>query len=115
LIESLGEITAMSRGDLRWRSTIPKDGRLVWGGVFPSFIQWNTLPHPTAGMRDTGCSLLKLELHHHDAEGLRTSLASVGLIGDVDVMRATQAMSPALIAHIRTPDGLRTLRSCPGK
>ena len=35
-----GEVINMSRGNLEWQITFPKDGGLAESGVFPVLIQW---------------------------------------------------------------------------
>jgi len=44
--QSLGQIEAMSRNDLRWLITIPADGSLPGEGVAPTLIEWQTAQHP---------------------------------------------------------------------
>lgn len=46
----LGRITAMRRGDLRWRLTVERDGTMHEGGLLPFLIEWETARHPAAAM-----------------------------------------------------------------
>src|SRR5256885_195237 len=62
--EPLGKMEAMSRGELDWLITIPRGGRLPLGGVAPALIEWRTQGHPAARLRETGCTLLRLEAFH---------------------------------------------------
>jgi len=57
-----GPALAMSRGALSWRLTVPEDGHLPLGGLFPSLIEWPDIPHPAARMADAGCRLTRLEM-----------------------------------------------------
>jgi hypothetical protein len=106
----LGAIEPMTRGELRWLLTIPSDGSLVDGGMMPSVIQWPSGPHPASRMRDLGCALERLEAAHPDPETYRGDLASIGADRHVELRALAPAARPHLVAHIRTPGGLRTLR-----
>ena len=35
-----GDVITMSRGDLEWQITVPKDGGLAEGGILPVLIHW---------------------------------------------------------------------------
>ena len=52
------EILAMTRGDFRWRITVPRDGSLPGGGARPSLIQWDG-EHPAARLAEPGCERLE--------------------------------------------------------
>lgn len=116
-VPDLGDIIAMSRGDLRWQIAVPEDGTLPWSGVLPAAIQWNegddgadgAPPHPAARLPDSGCELLTLDLMHPAAV-----LGSGGLLG---LFRELRVVGPvnlrpgpvSLAATIRTPAGVVTL------
>src|SRR3546814_18430750 len=51
---SLGNIEAMTRGELQWKISIPADGRLAMQGIAPALIQWETDTNPAGGMPDAG-------------------------------------------------------------
>ncbi|HAT31060.1 MAG TPA: VOC family protein [Janthinobacterium sp.] len=106
---ALGDIEPMARAALRWLITIPGDGGLPLGGAAPLLIEWQTTPHPAAGMADSGCTLLGLEIIHDDAEQVRAMLARIGFQGPVRVLPAAAGQAPHLLAHIQTPDGPRRL------
>jgi hypothetical protein len=53
------EILDASRGDLAWRITVPRDGRLPGGGTLPTLIQWKG-PHPGDRLPPSGCELVEL-------------------------------------------------------
>jgi hypothetical protein len=106
----VGETIAMSRGDLRWRISVPRDGSLPAGGVFPSLIQWEG-PRPVAALPESGCRLESLDIAHPRARSLVEALRSMGLPADPP-LRAVDDVSDAggrLAARIRTPGGLVTL------
>ncbi|HSR97723.1 MAG TPA: VOC family protein, partial [Kofleriaceae bacterium] len=106
----LGAIEPMTRGDLRWLLTFPNDGTLVDGGMFPSVIQWPAGPHPANRLRDLGCTLERFEALHPDPAAYRSDLASIGADRHIAITQAPPGAPAALVAHIRTPHGLRVLR-----
>ncbi len=56
-IFSLGESILINRGILSWNFGLPKDGRLLTGGLLPYAIEWHSDKHPSENMTDLGCSL----------------------------------------------------------
>ncbi len=105
----LGEIIAASRGDLRWRITVPRDGGVPAGGVFPSLIQWEGRG-PAASLPDSGCRLESLGIAHPDATSLARALRSMGLPADAPLaVDETSDAGTRLAARIQTPRGLVTL------
>jgi hypothetical protein len=107
--ESLGPIESMSRGSLNWLITIPADGKLPLGGVAPALIEWHVPVHPATRMRETGCSLARLELFHPEPPRITALLGSLGLESAVHVSGLSSSDCPCLIAHIKTPTGVRTI------
>jgi len=101
-----GPIHPMSRGDFRWRITIPADGRRAGDGVLPGLIQWDVEKHPADGLPNDGVSLIELAASHPDPQSIRKALASVGL---QDAMRVSFGSPARLAAMLRTPRGLVTL------
>jgi hypothetical protein len=99
----------MSRGQLHWLITIPPDGSLPLDGVAPTLIQWPGHVHPTDTLRTTGCSLVRLEGFHAEAGKVRAVLARIGFKGTFSVSSLPLGVKPYLVAHIRTPTGLRQL------
>lgn len=85
-------IKPMGRGALNWLITIPDDGRLAG----PVLIQWQSGPHPATNLPDAGCALTQLSV----PESLN------GLTLDPRCSSASE-----LVASIRCPPGLRTLRT----
>lgn len=101
----VGPWERFERGDLSWRLTVREDGTLEADGVVPSLILWEGDAHPSTALPDVGCTLESLELSHPRAEEVQTALNLLGL-----PHRCTPG--PALLtAEIRTPGGLRVLRS----
>jgi hypothetical protein len=110
LPEALGDVEPMTRGALDWLITIPRDGSLPLGGAAPALIEWNAAEHPAARMPPSGCTLAGLELHHPQPERVQALLAAIGLRGgEQDARLHVVEGATRLVAHIDTPDGLRTL------
>jgi len=101
-------IEPMSRGSLRWEITLPEGDGLIFDGLAPLLIQWLAEPHPAAAMPDSGCALEGLEGWHPRAEALSGLLRALGL---QDAMAIHPGPAPRLVAHLRTPRGLRALTS----
>jgi hypothetical protein len=107
--ESLGPVEAMSRGALDWLITIPADGVVPLDGVGPALIQWHADVHPASRMADCGLSLAGFEIRHGDPARVSRLLASLGLADAVEVRPLSAGEAPHLVAHIRTPQGMRQL------
>jgi catechol 2,3-dioxygenase-like lactoylglutathione lyase family enzyme len=108
---ALGSIEPMSRGSLHWLITIPQDGSLPLHGIAPTLIQWHNGPHPADKLPDQGCTLVKLEGFHPQADQISSMLQAAGLQGGFSVYPLAAGERPYLVAHIRTPDGLRLVRA----
>ena len=102
----LGEIVAVSRGNYRWRITVPRDGSLPASGVFPTLIEWEGM-RPAASLPDSGCRLESLDLGHPRASAIYDALRALGLDEGEPVEFADA--EPAIIARIRTPGGMAVL------
>ena len=106
----LGDIEPMSRGTLNWRITIPADGSLPLAGVAPNLIQWDQKIHPATSLPESGCRLVGLEGVHPEPELVAGVMVAIGFAGDFHVTSLPAGQRPHLVAHIRTPSGLRQLR-----
>jgi Glyoxalase-like domain len=104
--EPLGPIESMSRGDLRWRLTVPIDGSMPIDGAGPLLIEWDANAHPAARLPDDGCELIELTVGHPDADRVRNLLAAINFTGPVRVF-TDEAVK--LSAEIQTPTGIRRL------
>ncbi len=94
------EVIPVSRGTLSWRLTVPADGRLPWGGVYPHLIEWDDGVRPWEAMADFGCSLERLILTHPEAAALEAALdrLGVGANGIISVRKAETASISALLS-----------------
>jgi len=99
------EILPMTRGDFRWRITVPQDGSLPGGGAAPSLIQWDDT-HPAARLADVGCALARLAIRLPASEVLASTLAQSGLN---DERLSITSGSLQLSADIITPTGRRAV------
>ena len=98
----LGEILNLSRGDLTWRLTVPKDGSLLEGGLLPAFIEWSPGPHPSGGMQDVGLRLETVRLRHPDPADLKSKLEALHIDHLAEIALAEE---PSLAFVVQTPDG----------
>lgn len=105
--EALGNIEPMSRGDLDWVITIPADGSLPLAGGAPALIEWQVDSHPASRLQDYGLVLAKLEVFHPEPQRCARMLSSLEFDGPVFVLPLVGGVAPHLVAHIRTPRGLR--------
>lgn len=109
----LGVAEPMARGTLEWLISIPEDGSLPLNGVAPALIQWQTVRHPALAMQDQGCSLAALELWHPEPARVERLLAELAIAEPSVKIAVAHAVAPALVAHIETPQGLRTIGAAP--
>lgn len=110
----IAPVIPMSRGDLRWRLTVPVDGAFPsWqeagDGVLPTLIQWDTAAHPATRLPATGLALNALKARHPRPEPIREQLAWLGASQLIELDDAP-ADAPSLTATIETPAGMRVLR-----
>jgi hypothetical protein len=103
--DGAGAPVDLARGDLRWRMAVARDGRMPFGGAFPSLIQWQGA-HPAARLTPSGCRLRRLVIAHPAADDLRRALS--GMIDDTRLAIEAGSIT-ALRAEIDTPHGMRPL------
>ena len=114
--ERIAPAIPMTRGELRWRLTVPDDGSLpAWreagqsagDGLLPTLIQWDVPAHPGISLPDSGLTLLRLSGSHPRAALLRQGLDWLGADGLIDIEQADGP--PRLSASVATASGARTL------
>lgn len=103
---STGPVLPFSRGEYRWRITVPDDGSRPGGGVLPTLIQWDVTQHPADSLPASGASLTQLAASHPNPGPIRTSLQRLGL---ADSIHVTYDRVVRLAAMLRTPRGLVAL------
>ena len=102
-----GEMTSVSRGDLKWQITVSKTGTLPFDGFGPAIIDWLGCPPPVFAMPDLSCRLETFSVEHPHAITLRSFLS--GLLSDKRFfLRGSEA--PKFELNISTPTGSKTLR-----
>lgn len=104
----LGPVHAMSRGDYRWRITIPDNGARPGEGIVPTLIQWDVPGHPADGLAKSDVSLAGLAASHPEPGRIRSALSALGLEG---TMAVTYDREIRLAGMLRSPRGTITLAS----
>jgi hypothetical protein len=96
-----GSRTRPDGSTLRWRSAaVQSDFRTATVDPVPFFIQWAEGSAHPSGDSPTGCSLVRLELRHPDAERLQRTLATFGIQAAVE-----RADAAGMRAVMTTPKG----------
>jgi hypothetical protein len=111
---SFGQAERIRRGNLSWSFGLPRDGRLLAGGLLPYIIEWQTSPHPSRRMADLGCRLQGIEIHHPYPSWIRSVLASIGAADLAKIKALPRERAPLLKARIVTPAGIRVLTGSAG-
>jgi catechol 2,3-dioxygenase-like lactoylglutathione lyase family enzyme len=83
-----------ARGLLRWRITLPEDGRRAAAGALPLWIQWRG-EHPSAALAARGVALESVRI-----AGLEPELAAL-----LEALVDTDQAGPPLTAVLATPRG----------
>ena len=102
----LGTVHPMSRGNYRWRITIPDDGSLPARGIVPTLIEWDVPQHPAESLPQSKVSLVSVGATHPEPAPIRAALA---LLGVSDVVQVTYDRDTRLAAMLQTPRGTVTL------
>lgn len=106
VLDVVGPIETMTRGEREWLITIPADGGLPLGGAMPMLIEWQVPREPAGrGLPDSGCSLDRLVIRTLERATVATLRARAGLVGALDIGDG----EPSLTAHVDTPQGPRRL------
>ncbi|MEP6655782.1 MAG: VOC family protein [Betaproteobacteria bacterium] len=103
-----GTVHALSRGDYRWRITVPDDGTLPGKGLVPALIQWASSTHPADRLPPSHVALVEMAGSHPEPAPIRRTLASLGL---ADALHVSFDRESRLAAMLRTPRGMVTLTS----
>jgi len=91
-----GNIIEMTRGDLKWKITVPNDGDLIEGGVLPVLIEWPNGKHPTKMMPESNIFLEELELFHPHPNEIRHILSRLNIKGPIRVSPGKQGLQFSL-------------------
>ncbi len=101
----VGEPLVLARAGYRWQMAVPRTGILPYDGMFPALIEWQGLAHPARALPESGCRLVRLEVTHPDAVGLRAALAGLS-DPRVDIVTGPAGLR----AELATPQGVRQLQ-----
>jgi hypothetical protein len=107
----LGRVQSMSRGDWRWRISVPEDGHPVEGGLVPNLIQWEVPFHPCERLPDRHCRLEWMEAAHPNPAKVKYLLDEVGLGNALKLTPSPPYSGMTMCAYLRTPGGVKTLMS----
>lgn len=102
-----GRITEMSRGDFRWKLTVPDSGELPEDGVLPVLIEWPNAKNPAEVMPKSGLILKQLLLFHPNPNSIERILSKLNISGPISV----KIGEPALQFSFEKPDGSNVLFS----
>ena len=80
-----GRITEMSRGDFRWKLTVPDSGELSEDGVLPVLIEWPNAKNPAETMPKSGLILKQLLLSHPNPNSIKRVLSKLDISGPIDI------------------------------
>ena len=80
-------------------------------GSVPTIIQWQTVRHPADSLPESGCSLIRVEAFHTDADLIDKTLHSIALQGNFTIEKTGGHLKPSLIAYFETPHGPRKMIS----
>lgn len=102
--DGIGKALAVSRGDYRWRLTVPDTGVQPFDGLFPALIEWQG-ETPAPALPDVGARLVSLTLSHPQAGALGWALSMLSS----DDRLIVREGPPGLSALIHTPEGEKVL------
>lgn len=104
----VGDVEPMTRGTLNWQITVPADGSLPMDGSIPphSMGTWaSSGGHaPGQGLHAIGTGCLSYE-----SGKIKAILTAMNFSGPVHLHALQAPSAPYLVAHIQTPNGLKTL------
>jgi hypothetical protein len=104
-----GPVAPMTRGALRWRITVPADGRPAAGGLLPTVIRWDVDTHPSERLPDTGVRIERFEVRAPAAVLAQRPAVTAGV-----PLRWIESGEPGLSATLRTPLGTVVIASGAG-
>ena len=100
-----GRITEMSRGNFRWRLTVPDSGELSEGGVLPVLIEWPKGKNPADVMPESNLVLKQITLSHPSPNLIEHILSAMDIAGPIKIKLG----EPAIQFTFRTPNGNNVL------
>jgi hypothetical protein len=107
----LGAVRSMTRGDFRWRISVPKDGYPIEAGLVPNLIEWDVPIHPCERLLDQQCRLEWMEAAHPNPTKVKYLLDEMGLGDALKLTPSPPYSGMTMCAYLRTPLGVKTLMS----
>ena len=104
---SPGRVTEMSRGDFRWKLTVPNNGDLSEGGVLPVLIEWPKGKNPAEAMPESNLVLKQITLFHPSPDFIEPILSAMDIAGPINIKLG----EPAIQFIFKTPNGNTVLFS----
>jgi len=80
-----GKIIEVTRDDLRWRMTVPENGKLSSGGVLPILIEWPNGKNPAQKMPESNVCLQQLTLFHSNPKKIKGILSKLNIVGPINI------------------------------
>ena len=104
---SPGRVTEMSRGDFRWKLTVPNNGDLSEGGILPVLIEWPKGKNPAEAMPESNLILKQITLFHPSPDFIEPILSAMDIAGPINI----ELGEPAIQFTFKTPNGNTVLFS----
>ncbi|MDB2468782.1 VOC family protein [Alphaproteobacteria bacterium] len=104
---SPGRVTEMSRGDFRWKLTVPNNGDLSEGGILPVLIEWPKGKNPAEAMPESNLVLKQITLFHPSPDFIEPILSAMDIAGPINIKLG----EPAIQFIFKTPNGNTVLFS----
>ena len=104
---SPGRVTEMSRGDFRWKLTVPNNGDLSEGGILPVLIEWPKGKNPAEAMPESNLILKQITLFHPSPDFIEPILSAMDIAGPINIKLG----EPAIQFIFKTPNGNTVLFS----
>lgn len=107
----LGRIESFSRGEHRWRLTLPEASGASLGhrALLPALVQWEGAS-PASRLSPSGLSLSRLILSTPEPAAIEAELKALGALDLVEIRR-TAIGEPSLMAELNTPERAYSLLS----
>ena len=102
-----GRVIEMSRGDFRWKITVPNNGDLSEGGVLPILIEWPSGKNPAEAMPESNLDLKQITLFHPSPESIEPILSAMDIAEPIDIKLG----EPAIQFAFKTSNGSNILFS----
>ena len=100
-----GRVTEMSRGDFRWKLTVPNNGDLSAGGVLPVLIEWPKGKNQAESMPESNLVLKQITLFHPSTDFIEPILSAMDIEGPINI----ELGEPAIHFAFKTPNGNNVL------